>query len=331
MKFKLWNGDIKNIFKRLLPIALATTMVFSFVGCGSKNQDDQNNIEPNPPYTTPVDPSTQNPSTPSTPTNPDDKKDPTTPTDPDDNPTTPTDPDDKKDPDDQDPDTPPVVEEFSLAENKDKIFENVMPLIDIYKMMKISNSANIEKVYDIYINNHEQETTIGFVFSGLIASTSTPYFEYGTVTIPDNAGLTFEQISESPISYKNVRDLKFTQLYQFYITTANYLKYQDTIQTIQQKLFDNYDNALWLGWNGTNYPQYVGHQVVCFDGNTIHSMLININNDGRTLPFPEGAVNKYFVNGDYTVVNDKIEATLPTDTLLAQVQKELQEKEQQEI
>lgn len=345
MNNEIWQGDLKleeyhkplistklkNFLKKLATISLSVSMAFSFAGCGEKPVVEQPPVDNDPSITTPVDPNSgtdkEDPGTqtdPTKPTEPDDKEDPTKPAEPDDK----EDPG-KEEPGHTDPVTPPVEEKFSLAENKDKIIENVMPLLDIYKIMKIGNNATVEQVYDLYITNDESATTIGAVFSGISSVSKVPYLEYGTVTLPENADLSFEKISKSPIEYNNIRDLKFTQLYTFKNTTANYLKYQDTIEKIQKKLFDNYENALWLGWTGRTYPQFDGHQIVCYDGKTIRSILVNIDNDGGQLTFPQGAVDKYFVNNNYTIVNDKVEATLPTNTLQAQIEKELQEKEQQ--
>ncbi len=355
--FKLWQGDLKRIFKKLLPIALSVTMAFSFVGCGKEK--DKNGVvdNTNPPYTTPIDPTPSNPnnqtpadptpSTPSTPTTPDkdkdepstpttpdkDKDEPSTPTTPDkdkDEPTTPTDPNDNKDPDDQDPETPPVVEEFSLAENKDKIIENVMPIVNYYKLRMMGISATIDNIYDIFLeksDNSQYINTIGVIFSGK-TSKNDLYLEYGTIAIPVITNLTYQDLSKT--EQTNIKNLSLARKYNFVMSGTESVKYKPTIQAIQQKLFDNYSHALWLGWTGTNSPQNDSHRVVCYDGKTIIEKNMTIKNDGCTLEFPSGAIEKYFTIGDYTTgVGATI--TLPTDTLLAQVQKELQEKEQQEI
>ena len=337
--FQLWQGDLKsneytlplignpfkNFLKKLGTFALTTVMAFTLVGCGHDDPVVENPSGDDPTYTEPADPDITDPGddtddpvvTPGTDVkDPDDGKD--------DPVVTPDSGDDTdKDKDDQDKD------DFSLAANQKAILENVMPLINYYSRRKYGNSSKVENVYDIYLTKSENSQivdTIGAVFSGKTPTQGT-YLEYGTITLPTQQNLDYESLSK--VQQKSSSSLIMTRKYNFIIDTAQNKQYESTIKTIQRKIFDNYDSAVWLGWSGSTWPQEHEHKLVCYDGKQIKETWIAIKNDGGTLSFPDGPVEKYLAKNEYRITNDIEAISLPTDTLKTEAQKELSEQAQQ--
>ena len=305
----------RKLFAVLLAALLALGTAFCFVGCGEENGSASTPPSPSSPSDTPPDdePKPETPEEPSTPEEPEEET-PETPEEPEENPD----------------DTPvdPPEESFSLAENREKILENVMPLIKYYKRNELGNSPTIDEVYDIYLTKSENSQiidTLGIIFSGT-TSAQGYYLDYGTITIPTTQNLDYVLLSKN--QQTNTTNLKLKPIYHFGVSPSS-KRYADTIEKIQRKIFENYDDALWLGWNGTNYPQYDGHQVVCYDGRYIHEIWITIKNDGCTLPFPNGAVEKYLLNDSYTVRNESKVIEIKVKTLNDYINEEIFEQAQQ--
>ena len=307
-------------------------MLFSFVGCKDNGGQTNGLVPEYPPYEEPVTPGGNQQTQPedpgTTPVDPTPGKDDKEPDDQEPDDPGPQNPDDQnpdeKEPDDQEPDDKPV-EKFSYVESKSAILENLDPIFQYYKAMNTLRGSTIE-LQDIYVETDNTHTTIGFILTGT-TPTKSDFLQYGTVTLPAQAGYDLKAASTTGLKI-DAQHIESKCVYQFLRNDAS--KYAESITKMQKTLFENYDNALWLGWSGTNGPQYDYHSLVCYDGNQIQEKHVNIKNDGLSLVFPTGAVDKYFDKGDYTVVSDAtVSIDLPQNTLQMLIEKESQEAEQQ--
>ncbi len=320
MKFKLWNGDIKKIFKRLLPIALATIIVFSFAGCGSKEQGGQSNVEPNPPIVTPVDPDKEDPDkeNPGTQTNP--GKDPDK-QDPDDkqDPTTPTDPDDKKDPDTQDPDTPPV-EEFDVAEHFEELKTKLKPTLD--KMCEKSNLGYSEpNLLNAYIC--ESQTGIKDTLGCIMTTNENLGFLYSEITLKNRTeDLTWKELCENGVGLTNygTRNCQIeTKYYSTNVMELHLSKDYDTTQTplIFKKAFKITDfSPVFYSWRCNSGPQQNDYVLTYIDNNKIYSKTLSIGNNALQYNIYETILNNFLNvddNNSWSSSNISISSLIPNN------------------
>lgn len=329
-------GHWKKVLLTWISALLSTTMLFSFVGCKDNGGQTNGLVPEYPPYEEPVTPGgnqqtqPEDPST--TPVDPTPGKDDKEPDDQEPDDPGPQNPDDQnpddKEPDDQKPDDKPV-EKFSYAENRDKIIENVMTLIDYCKYKRLGAQATVDKVYDIYLEKSENSQyvdTLGAVFAGKTRDNDL-YFTYETITIPVNQDLSYQFLSEN--NQTSTKGLTLNSKYYFTMSSKLSVEYSAIIAKMQKTLFENYDNALWLGWRGFRAPQNDEHTFVVYDGHKIQETYVLVKNDGSTLDYVVGGYNKYFANNQYTEWKERKTVNIEQKTLNDCVLEESQEAEQQ--